>query len=101
MKLEKLIIENFRGYQRRTEISLDNLTALIGKNDVGKTTVLDSLGVFFGHKLCKYDPSDKCVYSGDNDDVKIGCVFSGVPNNLIIDTASPVSYTHLTLPTKA
>lgn len=88
MKLEKLIIENFRGYQGRTEIVLDDLTALIGRNDVGKTTVLDALGVFFGHKLCKYDVSDKCVYSEDNDDVKIGCVFSGVPENLVIDATS-------------
>jgi AAA15 family ATPase/GTPase len=46
MKLEKLIIENFRGYQGRVEITLNDLTALIGKNDVGKTTVLDALGVF-------------------------------------------------------
>ena len=36
MKLEKLIIENFRGYQGRVEITLNDLTALIGKNDVGK-----------------------------------------------------------------
>lgn len=88
MKLEKLIIENFRGYQGRTEIVLDELTALIGRNDVGKTTVLDALGVFLGHKLCKYDGSDKCVYSEDIDDVKIGCVFSGVPENLVIDATS-------------
>ncbi|MBB1315761.1 ATP-binding protein [Aliivibrio sp. SR45-2] len=88
MKLEKLIIENFRGYKGRIEISLDNLTALIGRNDVGKTTVLDALGVFFGHKLCKYDISDKCVYSGVDDDVIIGCVFSGIPDNLILDASS-------------
>jgi len=88
MKLEKLIIENFRGYQGRVEISLNDLTALIGRNDVGKTTILDALGVFFGHRLCKYDVSDKCVYSGENEDVKIGCVFSGVPENLILDAAS-------------
>jgi energy-coupling factor transporter ATP-binding protein EcfA2 len=88
MKLEKLIIENFRGYQGRVEISLNDMTALIGKNDVGKTTVLDALGVFFGHKLCKYDISDKCVYAADTADVIIGCVFSGLPEELIIDAAS-------------
>lgn len=88
MKLEKLIIENFRGYQGRTEILLDDLTALIGRNDVGKTTVLDAMGVFFGHKLCKYDISDKCVYSEENDDVIVGCVFSDVPENLVIDATS-------------
>jgi len=91
MKLEKLIIENFRGYQGRIEISFDDLTALIGRNDVGKTTVLDALGVFFGHRLCKYDISDKCVYSAENDDVIIGCVFSDLPENLILDAAAQTS----------
>jgi len=88
MKLEKIIIENFRAYQEKIEIPLSDMTALIGRNDVGKTTVLDALGVFFGHKLCKYDPSDKCVYSSESDDVKIGCVFSGLPENLVLDVAS-------------
>lgn len=83
-----MILENYRGYQNRLEISFSDLTALIGKNDVGKTTILDALGVFFGHKLCKYDISDKCVYSDENDDVVIGCVFSELPENLILDATS-------------
>lgn len=92
MKLEQLIIENFRGYQGKVVIDLTNMTALIGKNDVGKTTILDALGVFFGHKLCKYDVSDKCVYVGENEDVKIGCVFSGIPGNMIIDSNSSTTH---------
>lgn len=52
MKLKKLKILNFRAYQKETEIPFDNMTGLIGRNDVGKTTVLDALGIFFGHKLC-------------------------------------------------
>ncbi|HCG8138193.1 ATP-binding protein [Vibrio parahaemolyticus] len=94
MKLEKLILENYRGYQERTEIGISELTALIGRNDVGKTTVLDALGVFFGHKLCKYDISDKCVYAAVNDDVKIGCVFSGVPERLVLDASSQTTFSN-------
>lgn len=94
MKLEKLILENYRGYQERTEIVINELTALIGRNDVGKTTVLDALGVFFGHKLCKYDISDKCVYAAENDDVKIGCVFSGVPESLVLDASSQTTFSN-------
>ncbi len=94
MKLEKLILENYRGYQERTEIVISELTALIGRNDVGKTTVLDALGVFFGHKLCKYDISDKCVYAAENDDVKIGCVFSGVPERLVLDASSQTTFSN-------
>jgi len=37
MKLEALNIKNFRSYQDTTTIYFDNLTALIGKNDVGKS----------------------------------------------------------------
>lgn len=88
MRLEKLIIENYRGYHGRIEVSLNDLTAFIGKNDVGKTTILDALGVFFEHKLCKFDTSDKCVYCGNDDDVIIGCVFSEVPEDLVLDATS-------------
>ncbi|GAB5993535.1 ATP-binding protein [Aeromonas enteropelogenes] len=88
MRLEKIIIENYRGYHGRIEVSLNDLTAFIGKNDVGKTTILDALGVFFEHKLCKFDTSDKCVYCGDNDDVTIGCVFSEIPKDLVLDTTA-------------
>ncbi|QPK17072.1 AAA family ATPase [Pectobacterium versatile] len=54
MKLEKLILKNFRGYHGEHSIDINSLTALVGRNDVGKTTILDALGVFFEHKLCKY-----------------------------------------------
>lgn len=85
MKLISLTLENYRGYQERTTIEVSDLTALIGKNDIGKTTLLDALGVFFNHKLCKFDATDKCVYSGEQDDVLIGCEFSNLPEQLILD----------------
>lgn len=91
MKLKKLKIQNFRAYQNEKEILINDMTALIGRNDVGKTTVLDALGIFFGHKLCKYDPGDKCVYSGEDDDVIITCEFKGLPAQLILDAASTTS----------
>ena len=51
MKLKRLILENFRGYYGRTEIDFDDLTAFIGKNDVGKSTILEALDIFFNHTL--------------------------------------------------
>jgi putative ATP-dependent endonuclease of the OLD family len=36
MKLEKIKIKNFRCYQAETKLALDDLTAIIGKNDIGK-----------------------------------------------------------------
>jgi len=91
MKLEKLILKNFRGYHGEHVIEFNSLTALVGRNDVGKTTILDALGVFFEHKLCKYDVTDKCVDCLDNDDVSIGCIFSEANIPLILDTSSPTN----------
>ncbi|MCL7750243.1 ATP-binding protein [Guyparkeria hydrothermalis] len=88
MKLERLEIKNFRAYQEEVSIKIGDLTALIGRNDVGKTTVLDALGVFFNNKSCKYDPTDKCVFASDDEDVEITCVFSDLPERLVIDSSS-------------
>lgn len=88
MKLKSLTLKNFRAYQNETTIEFGELTALIGRNDVGKTTILDALGIFFGHKLCKYDISDKCVYAKEEDDVEITCVFESLPKKITIDTTS-------------
>ncbi|WP_142515748.1 ATP-binding protein [Klebsiella pneumoniae] len=88
MKLEKLILKNFRGYHGEHSIDINSLTALVGRNDVGKTTILDALGVFFEHKLCKYDATDKCVDSVENEDVSIGCIFSGADIPIVLDATS-------------
>ncbi|ASM22329.1 MULTISPECIES: ATP-binding protein [Serratia] len=88
MRLEKLILKNFRGYHGEHSIDINSLTALVGRNDVGKTTILDAIGIFFDHKLCKYDSTDKCVDSTDNDDVIIGCVFSNADVRIILDSTS-------------
>ncbi|HGZ0698799.1 TPA: ATP-binding protein, partial [Escherichia coli] len=67
---------------------INSLTALVGRNDVGKTTILDAFGVFFEHKLCKYDATDKCVDSVENEDVSIGCIFSGADIPIVLDATS-------------
>src|SRR5690606_32521249 len=69
----------------------DDMTGLIGRNDVGKTSILDALGIFFGHKLCKYEPTDKCVYADENDDVIITCEFEDLPAEIVIDATSITS----------
>lgn len=91
MKLISLELTNFRGYQNPTKILFDNITALIGKNDIGKTTILDALGVFFNHKLCKFDITDKCVYAEEDADVCITCTFTEHPKNIVLDTSSITS----------
>lgn len=88
MKLEKVIIENFRGYKERTEFVIeDTLTGLIGKNDAGKSTVLEALEIFFNNEQVKIESNDKNVFSRDAD-IRISCVFSSLPETLVIDSTS-------------
>ena len=39
-KLAAVILENFRGHAQSTRIEIDDLTAFIGKNDAGKSTLV-------------------------------------------------------------
>ena len=65
MKLEKISIQNFRGYKDKITLDLSNFTALVGKNDIGKSTIMDALDIFFnnGKGTIKIDktevPNDK------------------------------------------
>ena len=82
MKLSKVIIENFRSYSHRVELSIEQITAIIGKNDVGKSSILDALDTFFNQG--KLDVADRNIHSTDNP-VIIGCVFSNPPNEIVLD----------------
>jgi len=91
MRLKEIILRNFRGYKGEVRIPIDaDLTALIGRNDVGKSTILDALGIFFGSPLVKFEAADLCVHSQDKE-VHIGCVFDDLPETLTLDATSKTS----------
>ncbi|WP_448378085.1 AAA family ATPase [Fervidobacterium sp.] len=46
-KVEKIILENFRAYKGRQEIEVEDFVALVGKNDQGKSTILEAIEIFF------------------------------------------------------
>ena len=87
MRLLALEIENFRSYKERVSVDIGDFTALIGKNDVGKSTILEALEIFFNHQLVKLDQHDPCVH-GDNKIVEISCIFDDFPERLTIDAKS-------------
>lgn len=60
MKLEAIKLKNFRGYKEEIEIKIGNLIAFVGKNDIGKSTILEALDIFFNDKnaIVKIDSSD-------------------------------------------
>lgn len=84
MKLERVIIEGFRSYRERIEIEISDMTAFIGENDVGKTSILEALDGFFNDVISAQDLSTR----GGNDKIVVGCVFSNLPDEIILDTYS-------------
>jgi|TARA_B110001469_G_scaffold19_1_gene41 putative ATP-dependent endonuclease of OLD family len=73
MYLKKLKLLNFRSYQS-IEIEFDqNLNVIIGKNDIGKSTILEALDIFFGQERIKIDITDKNVFQGS--EMAISCSF--------------------------
>jgi len=92
MKISQVKIENFRGYKDETVIDLNGLTVFVGKNDVGKSTVLEALDVFFNEgkgiiKLDKEDINKQCLAEG-NSDICIAVIFENLPTSLVIDSTN-------------
>lgn len=90
MKLEKVKIKNFRGYKDETEIPISNLTSFIGKNDAGKSTILEALEIFFNNSLVNCEKEDLNINAADKN-IEISCTFSDFPDEIIIDAANPTS----------
>lgn len=83
MKLEKLTIKNYRCYRDETIFKVDDLNCLIGKNDAGKSTIIEALDAFFNDNI---DIGDLSTNS-EGAEIEITCEFSGIPNTLILDTS--------------
>ena len=61
---------------------MDDLTALIGQNDVGKSTILEALDIFFNQS--KIESGDKNILHTDEETV-IGCVFDELPETIVLE----------------
>lgn len=63
MKIKRMKLKNFRRNKKETLIKFDDLTAFIGKNDVGKSTILEALDIFFndGSGAVKIETNDLSV----------------------------------------
>lgn len=92
MKIKKVILNNFRCYEQKTEITFENLTVLVGKNDSGKSTVLEALDIFFneGKGVIKPDSGD-CNVCNSNNEFEIGVEFTDLPTKVIIDSSFETS----------
>jgi hypothetical protein len=92
MKIKTIKIKNFRSYKDEVEIELGNLTAFVGKNDIGKSTVLEALDIFFNDskgviKLDKDDVNKQAFAVGDTETV-ISVCFEELPTSIVIDSTN-------------
>lgn len=88
MEIKKIKICNFRGYKNQTTIEFGKITAFIGKNDIGKSSILEALDIFFNDgKEIKIDENDANIdekLSG-NQEIVISICFTNLPQSIIID----------------
>ncbi|QIR14580.1 AAA family ATPase [Shewanella aestuarii] len=85
MKLVSVEIENIRCYKDPVKVQIDDLTTFIGKNDIGKSTVLEALEIFFNNDTVKISQDDANI-SNENKVVCITCEFTNLPDRIILDS---------------
>lgn len=92
MKLSSIYLENFRGYQNRCVVKIgQDCTALVGRNDAGKSTILTAIDILFNDKA-KIQQEDINILRKDKDDIiYIGAAFDDVPEELILDSSVSTS----------
>lgn len=92
MKIKTIKIKNFRGYRDSTSINVKELTAFVGKNDSGKSTVLEALDIFFndGKGIIKIESDDLNIGARDDGEsnIEISVVFTDLPDSIIIDSTN-------------
>jgi putative ATP-dependent endonuclease of the OLD family len=91
MKIRSLSLKNFRAYKDVKVIFDENMNVIIGKNDIGKSTILESLDIFFGQEVIKIDITDWNKEKESNK-IIIGVEFLIEDDfKIIIDTSNPTN----------
>ena len=89
MRLIEIKIKNFRVYKDEVSIKIDDLTVVVGRNDIGKSTILEAMDIFFNdknalHQLEFADINKEAMAAGDKETV-LTAVFDQLPDEIIID----------------
>ena len=92
MKVTGLKLQNFRAYHDEVSIDIDDLTVFVGRNDAGKSTLLEALDIFFNDKeACvkiEADDLNKTAESNEDYELSISVSFSDVPDEVDIDAGN-------------
>lgn len=92
MRIKSVIVNRFRGYDKPVRIEVNDLCVLVGRNDIGKSTILEALDIFFNEgkgcvKLDKEDINKRCLANGD-DCIEIEVEFDELPPKIVIDSSN-------------
>ncbi|SBS37870.1 DNA replication and repair protein RecF [Marinomonas spartinae] len=88
MQLNTVKLTNFRGYQGTTVIPINEaMTGIVGRNDFGKSTILEALAIFFEAEGAKADKNDmNCFRLAEGESqFEIACEFDELPESLVLD----------------
>lgn len=94
MRLKSVKLTHFRGYRATTVIPIDEaMTGVVGRNDYGKSTILEALAIFFETEGAKADKSDMNCFSLTEgiEQFEIACEFDGLPEALVLDENAETS----------
>jgi predicted ATP-dependent endonuclease of OLD family len=74
---------------------MGDLLVLVGRNDIGKSTLLEALDIFFNEgkgcvKLDKDDLNKECLSKGE-DSIEIEVEFNELPSTLVLDATNETS----------
>lgn len=81
MRLKPVKLTHFRGYSATTVTPIDGaMTGIVGRNDYGKSTILEALAIFFETESGKADKSDMNFSQAEGaEQFAIACEFNGLP----------------------
>lgn len=85
MKIHSVKLKNFRSYADEFEISFDDMSIILWKNDIWKSTILEALDIFFndwdGCVKIDIDDINKQTWS----DIEISVTFRDFEDEILID----------------
>lgn len=89
MKLKRIVIENYKGINTPITIDVNDFVCIVGKNDVGKSTILKAIDAFINDNNPVFE--DKNIYN-DSNTVSIGLQFDCERMSAIIDDSIPITF---------
>lgn len=87
MQLQSVAVKNFRCYRDEVVVPIGDLTTFVGRNDIGKSSILEALEIFFNNETVRIEAGDANIFSGDSQ-VTITCEFSALPEKLTLDAGA-------------